>query len=135
MPIRVQCPKCYRRFKVENRHSGKRKRCPYCKDAHIEIPVRVDKSELPKLRKESSTAPMVGTAPTLHPSAPGANTHAIPWVLFGVLSVGALVVIILLAVVISWIPVAEESKPKKGSTVEEITNTIDERPPVAKPSE
>ena len=65
----------------------------------------------------------------------GANTHAIPWVLFGVLSVGGLVVIILLAVVISWIPVAEESKPKEESTVEEITNTIDERPPVAKPSE
>ncbi len=121
MPIRVQCPKCYRRFKVENRHSGKRKRCPYCKDAHIEIPVRVDKSELPKLRKESSTAPMVGTAPALPPSAVGTHGQGIPWVLFTALSLGTFVLIILLAVVISWTTGQNESTSQDQPRMEPST--------------
>ncbi|PQO37790.1 hypothetical protein DTL21_07550 [Bremerella cremea] len=84
---------------------------------------------------EPQVTPALETVSGLFVLRSGANTHAIPWVLFGVLSVGAFVVIILLAVVIACIPVAEESKPKEESTVEEITNTIDESPPVAKPSE
>ena len=76
MPIRFQCPKCQKSYKVDDKHAGKKSKCQSCQTALVvpspeEVAAR-SLEESPKVTtvtdKQSAKAPMVADSPA--PSSP-----------------------------------------------------------------
>lgn len=80
MPIEVICD-CGRKSSVDDRHAGKRARCPACSAVvvvpsvfHVTVPAQSDLDELP----EDAVAPQAGVKPNPQPAPITAGSLPIP---------------------------------------------------------